>query len=327
MRIPALDFTKGTLVLLMVLYHWINYFVSTVGAVYTYLRFITPSFIFLAGFLIATVYPVRYGWGNSRASKRLVYRGLKLLALFTLLNLAANVMFASNYKGAMPGVEGFLRNASAIYLSGNARSSFWMLVPISYLLMISAGIVLLEARYKYVVHLSCAGLLICVAAMNLFGHSSANLDMIAIGMLGMVAGLHPIDKLDRYAGGISLVLGLNIGYIVAISVWDVIYILQVIGVCLNVLLIYLIGRKTATWTRIQGQINLLGEYSLFGYVAQIAVLQVLQRTLSYLHLQAVTLWIVSFIGAFILTIVTVNVLRRSREQIPLIDKLYKVAFS
>src|SRR4029077_598346 len=51
-RIPALDFTRGTLVLIMVLYHWLNYFVTADGTIYKYLRFLTPSFIFITGFLI-----------------------------------------------------------------------------------------------------------------------------------------------------------------------------------------------------------------------------------------------------------------------------------
>lgn len=141
-RNPGLDFTKGTLVLFMVLYHWINYFIGPEGFVYTYLRFITPSFIFITGFLIANVYPEKYGWGNHRASKRLMIRGLKLLALFTILNVTANVMFTGNYKGAMPGIDGFIRNAASIYISGNARASFGVLVPISYLLLLSAAIFL-----------------------------------------------------------------------------------------------------------------------------------------------------------------------------------------
>ena len=44
---PALDFTKGALVLIMVLYHWLNYFYGPRGDVYRYLRFLTPSFIFI----------------------------------------------------------------------------------------------------------------------------------------------------------------------------------------------------------------------------------------------------------------------------------------
>src|ERR1700726_2047192 len=59
-RISALDFTKGALVLIMVLYHWLNYFVASDGFFYRYLRFLTPSFIFIAGFLISNVYLSRY---------------------------------------------------------------------------------------------------------------------------------------------------------------------------------------------------------------------------------------------------------------------------
>src|SRR6185295_1822787 len=55
-RNPALDFTKGALVLIMVLYHWLNYFVSADGFGYRYLRFITPSFIVITGFLVSHIY-------------------------------------------------------------------------------------------------------------------------------------------------------------------------------------------------------------------------------------------------------------------------------
>ncbi len=51
-RIPALDITKGTLVLLMVLYHWIHYFIDPQWKYLFYLRFLTPSFIFISGFMM-----------------------------------------------------------------------------------------------------------------------------------------------------------------------------------------------------------------------------------------------------------------------------------
>src|ERR1700740_404806 len=59
-RIPALDFTKGTLALFMVLYHWINYFVGVEWGYYRYLRFLSPSFIFISGFMISNVYLSKY---------------------------------------------------------------------------------------------------------------------------------------------------------------------------------------------------------------------------------------------------------------------------
>src|SRR5580658_8456542 len=77
-RIPALDFTKGALVLIMVLYHWLNYFVGPQGDIYKYLRFLTPSFIFITGFLISNVYLSKYGIADPRLPRRLVQRGLKI---------------------------------------------------------------------------------------------------------------------------------------------------------------------------------------------------------------------------------------------------------
>src|SRR5580692_606153 len=94
-RNAALDFTKGVLVLVMVLYHWLNYFHGP-GDVYRYLRFLTPSFIFITGFLISNVHLSRYGSADSRLAKRLMWRGLKILVVFILLNAAIALLFPNN---------------------------------------------------------------------------------------------------------------------------------------------------------------------------------------------------------------------------------------
>src|SRR4029077_8662181 len=78
-RHQALDGTKGLLFLFMVLYHWLNYFVSRDGDFYKYLRFVTPSFIFITGFLITNVYLRRYRLGSVDLHTRLLVRGLKLI--------------------------------------------------------------------------------------------------------------------------------------------------------------------------------------------------------------------------------------------------------
>ena len=87
-RISALDFTKGALVLLMVLYHWINYFIGPQWEYYQYLRFLTPSFIFITGFMISNIYLSKYDAADPRLPKRLFTRGLKLMAIFLVLNVA-----------------------------------------------------------------------------------------------------------------------------------------------------------------------------------------------------------------------------------------------
>jgi|CXWL01.1.fsa_nt_gi peptidoglycan/LPS O-acetylase OafA/YrhL len=326
-RNSALDFTKGTLVLFMILYHWINYFVGTQGFVYVYLRFIPPSFIFITGFLIANVYAKKYRFSGPRVYQRLISRGLKILVLFTLLNLIANALFARSYKGAMPGIDGFIRNAASIYMSGNAKASFGVLVPISYLLLLSAVIFLAARIYQHSVHLLCAALFLCLAFMNTYGLSSPNLAFVAIGLLGMVLGYYSIERINRWVDHLYVVVCLNIGYLVAISIWGEEYFLEVVGVCLSVVLIYLIGLKSAACGKFQQPIILLGKYSLFGYIAQIALLQLLQRGLLYLNFHNLALWIISFVGAFALTIITVRVVHQVRAKSHAADWLYRVAFS
>ncbi len=326
-RNQALDFTKGVLLLFMVLYHWINYFVAVGGTVFTYLRFLPPSFIFIAGFLIANIYPAKYGFSTSSLYTRLIVRGLKLLALFTVLNVVANIFFARSYRSAMPGVDGFISDAATIYTSGNAKAAFGILVPISYLLLLSAGIFLIGQVYRHAIHLVCAALFLLVAFLELHGFSGPNLMLLGIGLLGVLAGFYPMDKIDAWVDYVSVIVCLNMGYIVAVSIWEVNYLLLAIGVSLSVMLIYLVGVKSVTWGGTRDLMILLGKYSLFGYVAQIALLQLLHRGLLYLDLDHWPLLVTSFVGAFATTIIAVRVAHEIREKSHAMDWLYRVTFS
>ncbi|PYT85568.1 MAG: hypothetical protein DMG36_27405, partial [Acidobacteria bacterium] len=99
LRNPALDFTKGALVLFMVLYHWLNYFISADGDFYRYIRFVTPSFIFITGFVISNVYLAKYELSDSRLPKRLLQRGLKILAIFVVLNIVISLLLSRSHDG------------------------------------------------------------------------------------------------------------------------------------------------------------------------------------------------------------------------------------
>src|SRR5437899_4021329 len=147
-RISALDFTKGALVLFMVLYHWLNYFFGPQGQYYDYLRFLTPSFIFITGFMISQIQLRRYEHSGRSLAKRLFVRGLKLLAVFLVLNA---FVYAALSRVQVPySLWGkSLRSLSwAAFVAGTSRAPdgqksviFTILVPIAYLLIVSAGLV------------------------------------------------------------------------------------------------------------------------------------------------------------------------------------------
>jgi peptidoglycan/LPS O-acetylase OafA/YrhL len=333
LRIPALDFTKGALVLFMVLYHWLNYFIATEGDFYRYLRFVTPSFIFISGFLISNVYTSKYDTCDLQLPKRLMSRGFKILGLFIFLNVTISFLVSDSYHGRIIFDLLSSRSLTSIFVTGNIyfegtgkADSFHILVPISYLLLMSAGFSIVYRFYRYIFHVACIVFLLCIFILNLSGFETGNLELLTIGLLGVVFGYVPIDKINNIVKYPYVIMFVYMCYLGTITAWGVDYPLLIVGVCLSLMLLYVMGGKNVELGRLQRHIILLGRYSLFGYISQIAVLQLLYRSLRHINLGAGTL-VISFLGAFALTIITVQALDRTRTKLTTVDRVYKACFS
>ena len=331
-RISALDFTKGALVLIMVLYHWINYFIGPQWSHYRYLRFLTPSFIFITGFMISNVYLAKYKTADPRLPKRLFTRGFKLLIIFLLLNMARTFIVPALGTGVLLGNLLEPMNIFTIFVSGNfpvfgaKLISFSILVPISYLLMFSGALMLPYRFYRYTFHVVCVFLLLSIVVLGLIGMESQNLELITIGMLGVLTGFVPIMAINDFVRH-PYMLGLAyLCYVIAITIWNVPFSLQMIGVPLSVMVIYLVGITGSDSGTIKREVILLGKYSLFGYISQIAILQFLAASLRHADFGFVVLS-VSFISAFALTIISVEVVDRLRARVASMDRLYKAVFA
>ena len=94
----SLDFVKGFLVICMVIYHTISYFTTAGYDGIKYLRFVTGSFIFISGYIVAVFYRRKFELDNKTTFKRLVIRGLKLLLIFTFLNIIINLSGIKSHK-------------------------------------------------------------------------------------------------------------------------------------------------------------------------------------------------------------------------------------
>lgn len=326
-RILALDFTKGALVLIMVLYHWINYFCGPQDQ--RYLRFLTPSFIFISGFIISNVYMSKYGISDPHLPKRLIQRGLKILAVFVLLNELRDFLTLGRTHGQAWSIETLV----GTYLigsnvgGGQAKAvTFFILVPISYLLILSALLLVVSRFYRYTFHIVCLFFLLCVVVSNHQGFEIPNLELLAIGLLGVIAGYFPIERVNAFVRHPYLLAAAYLAYLVAISVWNVIYPLQIVGVYLSLMILYLLGQQSGEPGKVRGTIVLLGKYSLLGYIAQIAILQSLRLGFNRIGSEALVRGL-SFVLAFALTIITVEILDRARTQSAAMDKLYKAVFA
>ena len=332
-RIPAFDFTKGVLVLFMVLYHWLNYFYGVEGKIYNYLRFLTPSFIFITGFLISHVHFSKYGIGNSQLSKRLVLRGLKILGLFVLLNLMIGLLFPQSPIRTILFQHRSLAPLYAIFVSGNVyvdgsekAAAFAILVPIGYLLIISACLSMVCKFFKYGFHVVCGMLLLSILILDLNHMHSVNLELLAIGLLGIVLGYASESEILRFVSYPYLAVFAYFVYLGAITIWEVPFPLRVVGVVLTVTLIYMVGAISRKPGRLGQHIVVLGKYSLFGYVSQIAILQVLHRILNHVNLGIGVLGL-SFVAGFALTMMSVEIVDRVRPKSIALDRLYRTVFA
>jgi peptidoglycan/LPS O-acetylase OafA/YrhL len=332
-RIPAFDFTKGMLVLFMVLFHWLNYFYGPQGDVYKYLRFLTPSFIFITGFLISHVLFAKYGINNQKLPQRLALRGLKILAIFVILNLL--ITLSSSHHSA---AAGFLEHSpyaflTAIFITGlvysgpySKAASFLVLVPIGYLLVSSAILLIVGRTLRFVFQIVFALSLLSAVAVSIKGMQVPNLELLTIGLLGVICGFASEQTIQLFVSHKYALIIAYILYLVAATVWDVPFGLRIVGVILTVALLFILGTGDNENGRLRRHILLLGRYSLFGYISQIALLQALHWTLRHTNLGLKTLAI-SFVGGFGLTMLSVELADRARKRSATLDHLYKAIFA
>jgi peptidoglycan/LPS O-acetylase OafA/YrhL len=331
-RIPALDFTKGALVLFMVLYHWLNYFYGIEGRVYSYLRFLTPSFILITGFLISHVHLTKYAANSSRLAKRLFIRGLKLLAVFIGLNALLGFFVSGSFVRSVMAGRAVIASLCATFLTGNAVkltggkiASFGILVPIAYVLILSSLLVMVRPLFGKIFLVAGTLSLICMVVWNLYFTPYPYPELVTMGLLGIMCGYASARQVDQVVGHAWVVVFLYSVYLIVITLWKESYYTQMIGTFLTTALIYSIGAR-AKAGGVQSKITQLGKYSLFGYISQIAILQLLRAGIAREGSNDVVL-AGSLLAGGALTMVAVEVMNWSRARSSRIDIVYRWIFA
>ena len=324
-RDAALDFVKGILVLLMVLYHWLNYFGWDFKFDFRYIRFITPSFVFLAGFLVTNLLVARPGQNSSSLALRLFVRGVKLLALFTVLNLGVACLAPSRPSGRSLGLAEFIETIPGCYLNGH-NTAFFVLMPISYTLMLAA--LILKAcdllRLQFLV--PTVAVFAVGSVLILWGGQSPMLELLGSGLLGLMIGSALAQRLHRLRPlwpWLALAFVLDVA---ALTVWGVPYLLQLVTVCVNLGLLYCLGHRLRPGSATARLTSLLGQYTLFGYLGQIAILQLLALAFRLVDLGSAEPP-AALVAALLFTITAVAAVDLLRRKSRLVDSLYRLVLA
>jgi hypothetical protein len=323
-RLEFLDITKGLLVALMVVYHSMNY-TNDYRLAFRYLSFLPPSFIFITGFLVSLIYYRRLEAGEPGLTRRMIFRGVRLLALFLVLNVVAQYVRSPNY-GRSIGLEAFFQQWDRIFIAGGTRLAvFEILLPIAYLLIV-APLLLRFARW----HWACLPGVTAVAVAACFVLSAqnwdiANLRFVSIGLVGMVAG-RLLAEPSRLGAAFWIAAALLAAYVAFLAEKGYLYALQLGGAVTAFVCFSGAGLRLAGRGWLAAQLVFIGQYSLLAYIAQIAALQVLSRFLprpAPLTLDAAGL----LFGAFALMMLTLVAARWLRARSPRLDHAYRLVFA
>ena len=269
-RIDALDWTKGALILFMVAYHAINYSAFRPLA-FRYLAFLPPSFILITGFLVGQVYASKYDLQTWRPYARLAIRGIKLLVIFTVLNV---VHCIAQQRGLADGLWEFADRSNAIFLSGNGRTGiFEVLLPIAYFLLLAPFLLWLRARMSAAIATFAVAMFVLCAFLELKGISWKNLGLLSAGFIGMALGLVSMSSIDQFARRWVPILLIYLAYQLSSHYFGENYPIQIFGAIASLCVLYCLALHLDSDSWLGKQMITFGKYSLFAYLVQIAFLR------------------------------------------------------
>lgn len=321
----ALDFVKGVLVVVMVVYHAMNIFSTAGPDAYAYVRFVSGSFILMSGYIVSRFYERRLKADRSGTSRRLVVRGLKLLMLFTLLNLLINLTGIGNPNKVQLGIQHYMSSLFEVYISGEpGYASFQILLPIAYLLIAAPAFLMLGRLSKWIFVASFA----MAFAASFFAIESVNLDFVVLGSLGLSGGMltNAMKKPFAIKGTWSIAGGL-LASVMLMRYLSVNLATYALGTMVILKLLYDLSKAVGPGSRLARASILLGQYSLVCYIAQIIFMQAFYGALSRprWELGYETLLVVFATVAFLLVLSAGLATLCGRYRF--VDKTYKLIFS
>jgi peptidoglycan/LPS O-acetylase OafA/YrhL len=318
--------TKGVLVVAMVIYHSFNYSTDyTLG--FKYLPFLPPSFILITGFLISRLYFKPEAARDPGVHGRLLLRGVRLLLLFTFLNVLTQLVGRQKFATGPQGIGYLADHWFEIYgIGGGQFAAFSILLPIAYLLLLAPLLILLNRWNRLLVPLAAVSLAIFCAITSPQGEPSANLALLSAGLIGVILGGVPVSALLAMGRYWYVAVAAYVGY-VALSylVWQSPFD-QLLNALLALAAIFSLCAAIGANAFFGRELLILGRYSLLAYILQIAVLQVLTRLFGRLEPFS-QLFFLQMLGVLLLMIVVVEGLQWTRRRAPWADASYRFVFA
>jgi peptidoglycan/LPS O-acetylase OafA/YrhL len=306
-RVAALDWLKGALVLFMVIYHSINYSGAYAGTAFRLMAFLPPSFILITGLLLTNNYLSRYRATDPQLHQRLLTRGAKLVLMFVALNVGLVLLRNSGGGQAFTALGELAKRWREVFFTPSERStSAAILLSIGYTLLVASPLFLLYRVKRWLLPVVAGSL---VAACCFFEWNQTlnyHLAMVSFGVVGMGLGMISLSRLEWFARKWIFILPLYCIYRLGSYFLGETYPMQMVATVLSLWILFGVALMLSQAGYFYRQCVLLGRYSLFAYIFQLLVLQVLRRivpiedpTASFLILTLITL-VLTWLGTVII---------------------------
>jgi hypothetical protein len=282
-RDPALDFVKGLLVVGMIAFHTGVLFIPDAHVrsllLNGLLDFVSGSWVFVCGLIITTHYLPLFQAGAGDVSRRLQVRGVKLILLFSALNLLVVLLGLGQASQLFDPAT-----LARVFVYGDGLlTSFEILLGIGYVILLGPWFLAFRK----------AGVVVTIVAVVFegylvrMGHAvPGNLWIVLCGLAGMTIGatIWPGFVRAVRAGSIQrwattgLVLSAVAAYYAGSLGWNLnrndlsVYLWGVAGM---IAAMYLSYGWFSSMPTIGAWLRLLGQYSLISYLLQMALIRLM----------------------------------------------------
>jgi len=272
---------KGAMVVIMLITHASNLFLEIPSLRYliypVLFGCISGGWIFISGFLISNHYQTFFEENVGATSRRLVVRGLRILALFLVTNLLlGKISVTCDWSAPLDECQPW----RLLVLGDNAGMTFEILQGIAYVSMVAPF-------YMAMPKVATAGIvfMVVVATVAAFlGFKAEALSwMLLVGLAGVALGWYiPAEKLRQLVTDPSR---RRVAAICAAAAWGAYHLVAnaggyartdvaayIVGVAGILLLLY-VSNGWLNWRGAADRyMNLMARYALFSYVGQMAIL-------------------------------------------------------
>ena len=311
----ALDYVKGLLVITMIVFHTFTNFYANPKTILTITKFVSGGFIYLTGFLLGYHYLEKMNSDPIGTKKRLIIRALKLFSLFIIMNIGIFVPSSTQFS-----LEIVQKLYNHLVIGGGA-SRFEIILPISYLLLLSPFLLSFNRNQRYIaIFISIT--IIVMRTLKLIPHST-NLFFMLIGYAGLICSVYLInlDVLRKF-GMVSFLIAVLVGFIRFTYDNIIIYIIYIISV---LTLFYIFSDAIDKNNIISKMILTIGKYTLFSYIFHVVIIVILYKLFPKKATLLENFFIIVIVSMILYS--SLRVLDLSRNKFFWIDRLYRFVFA